>query len=130
MEVTMTKSKQIAGLVGPTIVALTISETMNYHIWASNIPSVTYLNGTLLLIAGISIVRAHNRWTIAWPVLVTLVGWVAILLGLFRMFAPEAQQAPQNNFTYAMLAVLCAVGIFLTFKAYRREDNEAAAQAE
>ena len=110
----MTNSKQIAGLIGPTIVALTISETMNFHIWANNIPPVTYLNGTLLLIAGLSIVRAHNRWAIGWPVLVTLVGWVAILLGLFRMFAPEAQQAPQNSFTYAVLVVLCAIGIFLT----------------
>ncbi len=126
----MANSKQIAGLIGPTIVALTISETMNFHIWATNIPPVTYLNGTLLLIAGLSIVRAHNRWTIGWPVLVTLVGWVAILLGLYRMFAPEAQQAPQNNFTHAMLVILCAIGIFLTFKAYRREDRQTAVHAK
>jgi hypothetical protein len=31
--------------------------------------------------------------------MVTLAGWVAILGGLFRMFAPEAQQAGRNSVT-------------------------------
>jgi hypothetical protein len=119
----MTNSRHIAGLIGPTIIALTISEVVNFHIWASNIPPVTYLNGTLLLVAGLSIVRAHNRWTVGWPVMVTLVGWVAILGGLFRMFAPEAQQASPSTSTYAVIMVLCAVGLFLTYKAYAPEDG-------
>jgi hypothetical protein len=29
--------------------------------------------------------------------MVTLVGWVAILVGLFRMFAPEVQQASHSD---------------------------------
>lgn len=43
--------------------ALTISEALNLHIWRVNIVPVTYLNGLLLFVAGLSIVRAHNRWT-------------------------------------------------------------------
>src|ERR1039458_1260312 len=54
---------------------------------------VTYLVGILLFVAGLAIVRAHNRWIRGWPVLVTLVGWAAIFGGLFRMLAPEAQRA-------------------------------------
>lgn len=118
----MANSKQIAGLVGPTAVALTLSEAMNLHIWADNIAPVTYLNGTLLFIAGLSIVRVHNLWK-GWPVMVTLAGWIAILGGLFRMFAPEARQAPQNGATFAVLMVLLAIGIFLTFKAYSRGSS-------
>jgi len=114
----MTSSKQIAGLIGPAIVALTTSEALNFHIWATNIPPVTHLNGLLLFVAGLAIVRAHNRWTRGWPVLVTLTGWVVMLGGLFRLFAPEAPQAPQNTVTYAGLMVLLAMGVFLTFKAY------------
>jgi cation transport ATPase len=124
----MTNSKHIAGLIGPTLIALTISEAMNLHIWATNIAPVTYLNGLLLFVAGLSIVRAHNRWTRSWPVMVTLVGWCVILLGLFRMFAPEAQQGGENIPTYAVIIVLFAIGIFLTFKAYSREDSNAAAR--
>lgn len=58
--------------------------------------------------------------------MVTLVGWFAILLGLFRMFAPELflQGYVQNTSTMMLAAppmVLSAIGIYLTFKAYRRE---------
>ncbi len=119
----ITESRKIAGLVGPTLVALTISEGMNFHIWAGNIPPVVYLNGTLLLVAGLSIVRVHNRWTRGWPVLVTLVGWGAVLGGLFRMFAPEAGQVRKKAPLFAMLAVLLGVGVLLTIKACGREDS-------
>lgn len=120
----MTNSKKIAGLVGPSIVAITASELPNLHIWAVNIPTVTYLNGTLLFIAGLSIVRAHNCWTKSWPILITLTGWFAILGGLYRMFFPEAQQLAENITTYIMVIILCMIGIFLTFKAYSREDSK------
>jgi hypothetical protein len=107
---------------------LAISETMNFHIWATNLAPVTYLSSTVLFVAGPSIVRAHNHWTRGWPVLVTLAGWVAILGGLFRMFAPEARQVPANAATYVGMMVLLAIGVFLTFQAYRREGGKAAAR--
>ena len=117
----MTISKHIAQLIGPTLIAVTLSEALNLHIWTVNIAPVTYLNGAIIFVAGLSIVRAHNRWTRGWPVLVTLVGWLAILGGLFRMFAPEAQQGRKNIATYAVVVILFAIGVFLTFKAYRKE---------
>jgi uncharacterized membrane protein HdeD (DUF308 family) len=84
-----------------------------------------YLNGLLLFVAGLSIVRVHNRWTRRWPVMVTLAGWVSILVGLFGMFAPEAQQASQNAPTTIVSASLVgAIGLFLTFKAGSEQDGE------
>jgi hypothetical protein len=99
---------------------------INFHIWAINIPPVTYLNGILLFLGGLSIVRVHNHWRGGWPVIVTLVGWFGIVGGLFRVFAPEAQQAAPGAPTYAVISVLCAFGIVLTFKAYGREAGTAA----
>ena len=119
----MTNSKNIAGLVGPAIIVLILSETMNFHIWATNIPPNTYLNGLLLFIAGLSIIRVHNTWR-GWPVLITLSGWFYLLLGLYRVFFPEAQQAPANSFTYLMLIILFLVGVFLTFKAYGKKIKD------
>jgi hypothetical protein len=84
----MADSKHIAKLVGPTISVMTISEILNFHIWATNIPPVTYLNGIMLFIAGLSIIRVRNYWVRSWPVLVTLVGWFGILGGVFRVFFP------------------------------------------
>lgn len=128
----MTNSKQIAGLLGPTLVAVTISEAMNPDIWTTSIaPVLVYQAGTLLFVAGLAIVRVHNRWTGGWPVLVTLMGWFLILGGLIRMIAPGfAQQQIQNTTAvFALQIVLLAIGIFLTFKAYGREDSKTAVHA-
>ena len=57
--------------------------------------------------------------------IVTLVGWVAILVGVFRMFAPEVQQASQNAPTIIISASLVgAIGFFSTFKAGSKQDGE------
>jgi len=115
------RSTQLAGLIGPTLIALTISEAMNARIWSANTAPGTYLAGTLWFVAGLSIVRAHNRWVRRWPVVVTLVGWFVLLFGLFRMFAPELAQRGAADASTALAGqiALLLVGIFLTFKAFR-----------
>jgi hypothetical protein len=118
----MTNSKQLAKLIGPSISVMTVSELINFHIWATNIPPVTFMNGMLLFIAGISILRDHNHWVRDWSVLITLVGWFGIFGGLFRIFFPEAKQAPENTTSYIVIGLLLAIGIFLTFKAFSRES--------
>lgn len=126
----MTNSRNIAGLVGPTLIAVSISELINLRLMLSTpVPTVVvYLAGTLLFIVGLAIVRDHNRWTFGWPVLVTLMGWLAVFGGLIRMFAPAfAQREAQNtSAVYAGLVFLLAAGAFLTFKAYGPEDRRPA----
>jgi hypothetical protein len=121
----VTTSKRIAGLIGPTLIVVTVSESalINPHLYDRQIAPVVYLSGALLFVAGLSIVRVHNLWTASWSVLVTLIGWLAILIGLVRMFAPGVYQRGARN-TGVLLAlefVLLAVGIFLTFKAYGQD---------
>jgi len=125
----MTNSTRIAGLLGPTLIALTITEWMNLGVFIeamgpSYAPHV-YLNGTLLFVAGLAIVRAHNLWTSSWPVLITLVGWFAVFAGLGRMAAPmTAQMAGESpTFLYASLVTLLAIGIVLSFKGYVRVEG-------
>ena len=60
---------------------------------------MTYLDGALLIVGGLSIVRVHNRWARGWPLLTTLAGWSALLLGLGRMFAPEVGQPGRDAAT-------------------------------
>jgi len=118
----MTDPKRIAGLLGPTLVVLSVSEMITADIWASVSVTQTYLAGALWFVAGLAIIRAHNRWTGGWPALVTLVGWFAILGGLFRMFAPGFAQGatPNASVVLGIQAVLLLVGLVLTFKAYAR----------
>jgi len=121
----MVNSKYIAGLLGPAIVAITLSETVNIHIWSGNTAAGVHFNGAVLFVTGLAIVRAHNLWVRGWPVLVTLAGWFLMLLGLFRMFFPELQlEAAKHTSTVGAEAMLLfSAGIFLTYKAYSREKN-------
>lgn len=81
-----------------------------------------------MFVAGLLIVHAHNRWTRGLPVVVTVTGWVAMLWGLFRMFAPEAQQGGASIPTFIGMAIPFAVGVFLSFKAYWPSDRGAGAR--
>ena len=119
----MTNSKQLAGLIGPTLIVLSISEAINSHIWINVSPAQTYLAGSLWLVAGLSIIRIHNHWKSGWHLLITLIGWFAFLGGAGRMFFPEpAQQGAQNtSVVLALQMVLLAVGIILSYKGYRHE---------
>lgn len=125
----MASSRQLAGLVGPTIVAMIASEfpLVQPHLYDEQTPPVVYLSGVLMFVAGLAIVRAHNRWARDWTVLVTLAGWFAALLGLFRMFAAGAYQRGSSSTPTAVFMVLEGVlflyGLILTFKAYGRDES-------
>lgn len=116
----MADPRPIAGLAGPTLMVMTVSEGLNLDIWIGVSPTLTYLNGVLLFVAGLAIVRAHNVWTPRWSLLVTLLGWGALLAGVARMFAPTAPQLGAAPSTYAVIGLLFLVGGVLSFQAYRR----------
>ena len=85
-------------------------------------PAVAYLSGIVLFVAGLSIVRLHNRWTWSWIVLLTLTGWIALCAGAFRMTFPALHAANADNTgTGATVALIAGalIGLFLTFKGYR-----------
>jgi hypothetical protein len=123
----MLNSKRIAALVGPTIVAMVVSEfpLVQPHLYDAQIPPVVYLSGVLMFVGGLAIVRAHNMWTRDWTVLITLSGWFFLALGLFRMFAAGAYQrgSAQTSATLFMVleGALFVLGLIMTFQAYRRD---------
>jgi 1,4-dihydroxy-2-naphthoate octaprenyltransferase len=120
----MSNSKRIAGLVGPTLVAMLISEfpLVQPHLYDAQIPPVVYLSGVLMFVSGLAIVRAHNSWARDWTVLVTLSGWFFLVLGLFRMFAASLYQRGAANTSTTVLmifeGVLLLLALVMTFRAY------------
>ncbi len=121
----MPNSRYIAGLVGPALAAVTLSEIVNAEIWRGVSAPAVYQAGLMAFVAGLAIVRAHNVWTRAWPVLLTLVGWFFIAGGLARMFFTEAarQSAGDPAIAFATEVVLLGLALFLTFKAYAPERS-------
>ena len=129
----MTTSKSIASLIGPTLVAGAVAVLLNLGIWPSLVekafrdPALIFVSGFPLFVAGLAIVRVHNRWERSWPVLVTVVGWLALLGGLSRILfptrlAPIAAGAVQSTGVLPAVAIVfLVVGAFLSFKGYSRE---------
>jgi len=118
----MDKSKSIAGIVGPTLILMVLSEIRlwNPTIYDNQIVPLIYLNGVLLFIAGLTIVRSHNIWAYGWQTVVTITGYIGILLGMLRMFFPDIQKSEfrNNDSVFIIEIILILLGVFLTFKAY------------
>jgi hypothetical protein len=129
----MEMTKMIGGLVGPTLVALGVAILINSgNVSAlaegvSRDPALILMSGMLSFIAGLAIVRAHNRWIWSWPVIVTVVGWLLIVGGLVRFLFPMwlarvAQgMTPNTGVIVAEAIIFLLAGGFLSFKAYGRE---------
>ncbi len=129
----MTTSNSIAGLIGPTLVAGAVAVLLNLGTWPALVeqgfrdPALIFVSGFPLFVAGLAIVRAHNRWEGNWSVLVTVVGWLALLSGLSRILFPTrlvsiavgAVHTTGVLPTVAMAFLL--VGGYLSFKGYSRE---------
>ncbi len=121
----MARSKHLAGLLGPSLIAVTLTESINADIFINTSAHLVYLNGALLFVAGLAIVRTHNLWSARWPVLITLMGWTCLLVGLARMTAPVSalQAAQYPTAVQALTVLLFVIGIILSVYAYRREDT-------
>jgi len=119
-------SAKIGGILGPALMAMIASEfpLVQPDLYAQQIPPVVYLSGVLMLVAGLAIVRVHNRWVRDWTVLVTLSGWFLLLLGLTRMFFASAYNrgaaATDTVVFMAIESVLFVVGLVITYKSYAR----------
>ena len=131
----MTDSKRLAGLIGPAMIALGATEAMHLDIWEQAagpaMPPLNYFNGCVVFITGLAIVRAHNRWLLGWPVIITLAGWFGIIEGLIRMVAPGNANSNANYpvVMYVLFGVMAAAGVVLTVKAYAADGKEAGAGA-
>ena len=125
----MANSRQIAGLLGPGLSAILVSEypLVQPHLYDAQIPPVVYLSGALFFVAGLAIVRVHNLWVRAWPVLITATGWFLLILGLLRMFAAERYRqasAGAGSITFMVLeGMLLVVALVITYYGYRRESK-------
>lgn len=121
----MARSKHLAALLGPSLIAVTLTESINADIFINTSAHLVYLNGALLFVAGLAIVRTHNLWIARWPVLITLMGWTCLLVGLARMTAPVSalQAAQYPTAVQAFTVLLFVIGIILSVYAYRREDT-------
>jgi cytochrome bd-type quinol oxidase subunit 2 len=128
----MQSSKTIAGLVGPSMLLIAAVVLVNIKLFPRLVdeillnPLLVILAGIITFVAGLAIVRAHNRWEKGWPVIITLIGWLCIIGGLVRSLFPVllAQMAVRiiriPGILLVAAIIMLLLGAFLSFKAYRR----------
>lgn len=80
-------------------------------------------SGMCALGLGLLIVISHNIWVAAWPVVVTLFGWVLILQGLMRLFWPEAfakkvKEALAGNGYTVISWIWLLIGVYLIWAGF------------
>jgi hypothetical protein len=130
----MNHSKMLAGLIGPTFMAVGGMILLNQGMILGLVhdtavgPIVVAVSGILLFVVGLAILRVHNLWVKGWPVVVTIVGWAATLSGLARMLFPTCILQIAAAFLQAVPfalniagPILIALGAFLSYQAYSRE---------
>jgi hypothetical protein len=111
-------TRSIARILGPALLAIGLTEELNLDAFAGNPAPVVYLDGTILFIAGLAIVQAHNVWSRAGSILVTVTGWACVLGGLFRMADPRAQQLSGGPVTSAVFGLILVAGGLLAWQGY------------
>ena len=126
----MAYSKLIARLVRPVLAAIGIAMLVNHTRFSAIIgqlahdPGLTFLSGILSLLGGIAIVRVHNVWTGGWQVILTVLGWLAIVGGLVRIWLPHIAATIAATFAGSSSALLVGglvvlvLGAFLTYASF------------
>lgn len=51
--------------------------------------SLYYMGGFMALTMGVLIVSFHNHWVQSWEVVITILGWAAVVKGVFLFIAPK-----------------------------------------
>ncbi len=121
----------LAKLIGPILVVIGVGVLLNragYQAVAEEVVKSRvqlWLSGVLALTAGLAIVLAHNEWDLSWQIVITIIGWLAILRGLLRLLFPQQigdfltrALARSPHVMTGVGVVALVVGAFLAWKGF------------
>ena len=87
-------------------------------------PALSYFGGLLALIFGLTILAFHHSWRADWTVIITLVGWLALIKGSLLVAYPRAVlqlslrilARPAQLRVWSLFPI--ALGLFLSVKGF------------
>ena len=126
----MATSIFLARLIGPVMALVGASVLANEAAFRKlaqeflRSPALIFLSGMILMPAGLAVVLSHNVWVANWPVIITLLGWIAVISGAVRVFALDratklGKKVLSYNFTMAAAAFWVIVGAALCYFGFR-----------
>jgi hypothetical protein len=126
----MHRAQYIARLTGPEFAAIGVGMLANQATYRqmagqflAGYPFI-YFPGVLILIGGLIILNTHHIWTRDERSVITALGWVMSIVGIYRIIAPQfvnfvGTSVVAREYFFAGLGIaLLALGSFLMFKGY------------
>jgi hypothetical protein len=120
----------LAKLIGPVLLVMGVGMLINAKAFRPVFEEIVHnrafvvLFGLLTMSAGLAVVLTHNVWVASWPVLITIVGWLTMISGAFRLLAPQdaikfgRRMYEQPNGIYTGAAIWAVLGAILCFFGY------------
>lgn len=128
----MSYSITLARIIGPSCLIIAISMLLNPHVFRQAIDEfhaggqkmLLLLAGATHVILGLGIVTTHTVWEWSWPLVITIIGVLVFLRGVFLLWFPHQivvlakslRQLPW--WPYLASGIVLCVGLFLVIKAY------------
>ena len=136
----MTNSTIIARLMGPVLLFMGIGAVIGLLgkfpeayvgvLREMNNQSATVILGMFALLAGLAIVNAHNLWVSNWRVIITLLGWLAIVRGALSLLFPNKMYGigetilASRSATMIAAVIVLVLGGILSWMGYRGPKSE------
>ena len=83
--------------------------------------ALVFYGGILALVIGVVIILTHNVWVANWTVIITIIGWIALIKGIWIIVFPNTvsrfMQAYRKNESLPMIHSIAVIifGAVLTF---------------
>lgn len=128
----MNISKFLAKVIGLYLLIVSIALLTNQQQFTLainnliNNSALMFVIGFFTIILGILLVVSHNVWEMNWRILITLIGWIALLKGISILIFPQYMDKIslvfiQNpHFAYAAGGVDLLLGLILCYYGFRR----------
>ena len=119
----------VAKIIGPLYLILGVALLFNSEHFLKVMKDIVkcdaFQAGTAFIIMtfGLIIVNAYNSWALDWSLAITLVGWMALILGAAELIFPQklkkiAAGNMSKGLVHLLVFISLVLGLGLTYVAY------------
>ena len=113
----------LAKLIGPVCLVIGIGLLINGKAFRTlareflDNPALMFLSGVITLPVGLAVVLTHNVWAGDWRILITILGWLAVIGGAARVLIPQRAAAVGRTMLANPSTLCISAGVYLVFGA-------------
>jgi hypothetical protein len=110
---------QIFQLIGLAYAAMGLGGVLNKDLYKrlmedfAGSPALLFVTGILALVTGFVIVTFRNVWVMGWPVLITVIGWISLVKGIWIFLFPGFYTHLNNKMKTSVRLMRVYAGIVL-----------------